>query len=141
MSFDWNLYFELGQDLIRTDESDRLCEARLRAATSRVYYAAYWVARSFAVSNGLNIAAVSKMEGYHDGVLNWYKARDTREYREAFDKLKNLRDRRTKADYYADHANTAGWVNIAEDEIHDATFFFDLMKRIPAKAVPKPKKW
>ena len=49
MKFDWSGYFDLAGELatVNTSDSAKIVEAKLRAAISRAYYAAFCLARNY----------------------------------------------------------------------------------------------
>ena len=129
-------FYELGKQLTEIEDESRLCEASLRASTSRVYYAAYWAARIFVEKAGLDVD--SRREGSHWVVLNWYQERNfVNLYKTAYTQLKRLREKRTQADYLIDVMGAANWRIVAEDTINDADQFFITMQHVASKPLPK----
>jgi uncharacterized protein (UPF0332 family) len=104
MTFDWSNYLDLAKLLLQprpNEAEDLLAEARLRAAISRAYYAAFGVAFEFAAS--IDPTLRSGTDNKHQKLINWYNQhqRLKRDYLTLSLKLKKLRDDRNKADYEA----------------------------------------
>lgn len=96
MTFDWNEYFKLAQELSqRKDGTDPQREARLRSAISRSYYSVFCSAR-----NHLNKKKVPlPKENIHASVKDQYRNSSDTTLRQIGNNLERLRIDRNKADY------------------------------------------
>lgn len=98
--FAWDGYLALARQLAAPDPPPS--EARLRAAVSRAYYAAFVPARNYQRDvRGLPIR--DRKQGVHELVINAFaddakRLNDTR-YRRVHELLKRLRAKRERADY------------------------------------------
>lgn len=104
MTFDWSNYLDLAKFLLQprpNGAEDLLAEARLRAAISRAYYAAFGVALAFAVSIDSDRLLVA--DNKHALLISWYgqRQRVKRDCATISQKLRKLRADRNQADYDA----------------------------------------
>jgi len=88
MSFDWNLYIALADELILTNPN----EAKLRCATSRAYYGAFIPCRNFR-------EYTKNEKDVHQKVINDFKRSDSRKGVSLGNFLDSLRNKRNDADY------------------------------------------
>ncbi len=97
MSFDWQDYVALAQEL-----ADRPEEACLRSAVSRAYYGVFCIARNL---KGLKEHTPKNL---HWSVIEEYRNSSNREDREIGSILDKLRRARNHADYREDKPVTKG---------------------------------
>lgn len=91
MSFDWNEYAKLAEEL-----RERNSEASLRSAVSRIYYSIYHNARDYLLDQGVPL---STSDSSHKIVWNEYKGMGGRSCRAVGMNGDRLWDNRKKADY------------------------------------------
>ncbi|MGH7596122.1 MAG: hypothetical protein ACREOI_07195 [bacterium] len=97
MSFDWTEYYTLAQELIGTSTAPANTEAKMRAAISRLYYAAFCRARNYLRDHeGLAIPAGSRA---HRFVRDTFRNSQDRIRQKVGDRLDKLRVHRNRADY------------------------------------------
>ncbi len=96
MTFDWTDYQELACTLQSRPEHPGPCEAALRTATSRAYYAALHRARHFAGSRGHTVSA---SQSIHIGIPNYFINSGIPALRAVGNRLKELKKCRNAADY------------------------------------------
>lgn len=75
MAFDWNDYLGFAEALNNSVETD-LVEARKRSVVSRAYYAAYCIARDFAVKKDRLV--ISNQENSHTTVITHFQNHNKR---------------------------------------------------------------
>ncbi len=99
MSFDWNGFRELAEELRQRED-----EAAKRTAIGRLYYAVYWRARTLLENEGF---VYRRGEQSHQQVWQEFKHRGRT--RRAVGSLGiDLRDNRVEADYFANIEDIAG---------------------------------
>jgi len=97
MSFDWTEYYRLAQELIGTSTAPASAEAKIRAAISRLYYAAFCKARNYLRDReGLAIPAGARA---HRFVRDTFRNSQDRVRQKVGDRLDKLRVHRNHADY------------------------------------------
>jgi uncharacterized protein (UPF0332 family) len=96
MSFDWNKFRELAEELRRRDD-----EAAQRTSISRVYYAVYWKARLLLESEGF---VFRHSDSSRKQIWDEYKNRG-RTHRGVGFSGEKLRNNRTQADYSSEIKN------------------------------------
>jgi uncharacterized protein (UPF0332 family) len=97
MSFDWTEYYTLAQELIGTSTAPANIEAKMRAAISRLYYAAFCRARNYLRDReGLVIPAGARA---HRFVRDTFRNSQDRIRQKVGDRLDKLRVYRNRADY------------------------------------------
>lgn len=100
MSFDWNQYLELAVDLTQNlpqNMSDQEREARWRAAISRAYYAAFCLARNFAIRRD---GFTFRRENEHAELWRHFENYDDRTRLVIYQTGYRLRGLRTRVDYH-----------------------------------------
>jgi uncharacterized protein (UPF0332 family) len=104
MSFDWNKFLDLAQELLEQAKSLDVAlfedkEAKFRTAVSRAYYSAYRQAKNYLVENGEYYPSNAQKDNDHLYVRDsfWDVANPTRN--EIARDLKRLRADRNKCDY------------------------------------------
>ncbi len=98
MSFDWTEYFNLAKELSGQKGIVVSKEAKLRAAISRAYYAAYCKARNY-LRDVIKDSQIPKGPNVHKYVVNKFKSDNRKNYRKIGINLDRLRIDRNKADY------------------------------------------
>jgi uncharacterized protein (UPF0332 family) len=96
MSFDWNEYATLAEELSRRDN-----EASLRTAISRIYYSTYHEAKTYLLDEGIQL---STSDSSHKIIWNGYKNMG-RSCRSVGLNGERLFDNRKKADYESEVGN------------------------------------
>ncbi|MBC7259155.1 MAG: HEPN domain-containing protein [Chloroflexi bacterium] len=96
MSFDWSEYLRLAQELVGQDVRPAGQEARLRAAISRAYYAAFCEARNCLLAEGRHL---STGHDVHRAVREEFTKSSDKMRRQISQNLDRLRNDRNKADY------------------------------------------
>jgi len=97
MSFDWTEYYRLAQELIGTSTTPANAEAKMRAAISRLYYAAFCRARNYLRDReGLIIPTGARA---HRFVRDTFRNSQDRLRQKIGDKLDKMRVHRNRADY------------------------------------------
>ncbi|GAB4405755.1 MAG: hypothetical protein Kow00123_18080 [Anaerolineales bacterium] len=96
MSFDWAEYLELALELMGQEVAPAGEEARLRAAVSRAYYAAFCKARNCLLEEGWDLPRDSKI---HAAVHERFATSSYNRRKQIGMDLKRLRADRNKADY------------------------------------------
>ncbi len=97
MSFDWSEYLYLGQELFGTPTKPFSERTKFRVIISRVYYAAFGVARNYLRDNTPHVTSTRK--DAHWDVINQFLY-DTNTVRRTIGKdLRNLFEYRKQADY------------------------------------------
>jgi uncharacterized protein (UPF0332 family) len=91
MSFDWNDYYTLAEDL-RTST----LESCLRSSISRIYYSVYCQARNHLRDTGVNIP---NTESIHRWVWNYYRQQSGRTFTGIGNNGDRLHSNRKRADY------------------------------------------
>lgn len=105
MSFSWDEYVAVAQDLLGATTASSGAEARARSAISRSYYAAFCVARNYLRDvEGLPMPSTTDVHGY---VRRAFASRfDSPAYVYIADSLDRLRRARNRADYADVFPNT-----------------------------------
>jgi hypothetical protein len=97
MNFDWVEYYKLAQELAGTSQTPANAEAKMRAAISRMYYAASCQARNYLRDRkGLTISAGARA---HRFVRDTFRNSQDRMRQKVGDRLDKLRVHRNRADY------------------------------------------
>ena len=96
MSFDWNDYLTLAQELHQQSSSSNIKEAKLRSAISRAYYAAFIQARNFLLNQGQLLPSDGQV---HRLVAEQFNLGQDLVWRDVGRKLRVLRLARNRADY------------------------------------------
>jgi uncharacterized protein (UPF0332 family) len=120
MTFNWEEYLDLAKYLLGQVVSPTL-EAKLRAAVSRSYYAAFGYAREYAM-NKMNFHP-SNNPDEHGKVIHHYKTQGKRPQIASY--LSDLRDWRNLCDYQDDALVS---VQFVEGAIKRAQQVIDLLK-------------
>ena len=102
MTFDWELYIQLADELISHQRTLGLHEAYLRTAISRSYYGVFCIARNFLVNRGVAIPKVDT----HKFVRNKFWNSPNRVEKKVGKGLRDLWIERKDADY--DEGATVG---------------------------------
>jgi uncharacterized protein (UPF0332 family) len=95
MSFDWQSYISLAEELLELSQKGRLEEACLRSATSRSYYGVFCIARNFLKKNGISIPPIDT----HKFVRERYMKSSNVIKRKIGEDLKRLWRQRKESDY------------------------------------------
>ncbi len=117
--FDWEDYLQLARELRDGAQGDALCEAKLRSAMSRSYYAAYMIARSYLEAKGFTISDIRRS---HE--LVWKEFKRDRANKQIWDDGTRLKLNRIRADYRP-HARCAD-----HDAEKSLLFAEDIIQRI-----------
>jgi uncharacterized protein (UPF0332 family) len=123
MTFDWNEFFTLAEEL-RLRET----EAAKRTAISRVYYAIYWRARNLLESEGFVYRQDDKS---HQQIWQEYKQRG-RTHGAVGRFAIFLRDNRTQADYFSEIEDISG---LTEDSFELAEKIISYLQQIEKKTL------
>ena len=100
MVFDWRDYFRLASEICPDGVLlDPLCQAKIRSAISRFYYAAYMFAREHLEAEGFTIR---REDNQHVVVWNQYRHSNDRWKSKIGHKGFVLKDKRVTADYCSD---------------------------------------
>ncbi len=97
MTFDWEDFLRLAEELQQGADTSPIREARLRAAISRAYYAAHCRARNRLLQRVPG--SVSRTAGAHYDVADAFKRQSSRHARKVGENLHRLFAHRKKADY------------------------------------------
>lgn len=100
MSFDWKLYVELSEELIKHQKTPSLHNAYLRSAISRSYYGAFCTARDILV----NRTVFFPREDTHKFVREEFNKAQSRKEKQIGTKLGRLWTERKSADYDAEES-------------------------------------
>jgi uncharacterized protein (UPF0332 family) len=100
MSFDWKLYVELSEELIKHQKTPSLHDAYLRSAISRSYYGVFCIARNLLLKKTVYFS----IEDSHKEVREHYNNAVTRKEKQIGTKLGRLWTERKSADYDADES-------------------------------------
>lgn len=107
MSFNWNHYNDLANDLINQKRTSGIEEACYRSSISRSYYSVFNIIRNFLENNGHTIPNRQA----HSKVIEILKKDSS--YKPIGVKLERLRDQRNIADYNANasinHSYAISW--------------------------------
>lgn len=95
MSFDWEEYLHLARHLAGQEISISE-EAKLRAAISRAYYAAYNEALITAYRHGYSRG---RFDPNHALLIRYYREKPYRDWRSIGSNLERIKDRRVEVDY------------------------------------------
>jgi len=117
--FDWNEFKILAEKL--KDEKD---EDSQRTAISRLYYAIYWKARIQIVGKGYRY---DRKKPSHQQIWDEYLRKGDLDNQDIGKKGKELRDNRTKADYYNEIIRLK---DLVEDSFLIADEIFVVLKRV-----------
>ena len=98
MAFDWIAYLWLAKELVGQATIPSGEEAKLRAAISRAYYAAFHSARMYMRRQGAPTPAVRTYTA-HEAVIHWFEDQPQRQYKAVGARLRRLKDERVAADY------------------------------------------
>lgn len=98
MSFDWKLYVELSEELIKHQKTPSLQDAYLRSAISRSYYGVFCIARNMLIKKTVYFSR----EDSHKEVREHYNNAVTRKEKQIGTKLGRLWTERKAADYDED---------------------------------------
>lgn len=96
MKFNWSEYLTLARQLAGKETNPASEEAKLRAAASRAYYAAFIKARNF-LRDGDGLVIPRKST--HQYVIKQFKSSPDRARKKIGRRLERLRDYRVLADY------------------------------------------
>jgi len=96
MTFDWSEYLELARELIGQNVAPAGEEARLRAAVSRAYYAAFCKARNHLLAEGCHLPQDGKV---HAAVHSEFRQSAEKRRKQIGLDLQRLRADRNRADY------------------------------------------
>lgn len=103
MSFNWDEYYHLSIEL--TSSPSTLAEAKYRTAISRTYYCIFNIAKMHLKKSGIAIPTSNThkfvIDKYYEKVTNC----SDRCARKMCTQLKNMRNKRNKADYDDDYPN------------------------------------
>lgn len=97
MTFDWRLYVDLADELMKVDQSDPLVEAYQRSAISRMYYGAFCLTRERLMNMGIPFSSTGEVHKEVREVL--MRRISTDASTKLAKKLKELHDCRKRADY------------------------------------------
>lgn len=95
MSFDWQAYVELANELITHQRTHTLAEAYCRASVSRSYYGVFGIARAWTRAHGIEVGP----PGTHWRVREQYERSLTPDYKKIGAYLHKLWKERKDADY------------------------------------------
>ena len=98
MSFDWKLYVELSEELIKHQQTPLLQEAYLRSAISRSYYGVFCIARNLLIPK----TVFFPKEDIHKFVREQFNLAVSRKEKQIGTKLLRLWTERKAADYDED---------------------------------------
>lgn len=119
MAFDWGDYLGFAEALNNSTETD-FVEARKRSVVSRSYYAAYCIARDYAITKYR--LTISNQENAHFKVINAFKDRGKKHG--VFTCLLELRRWRNNCDYENEVVNLS---SIAGNSLQKAKHAIDLI--------------
>lgn len=97
MTFDWRLYIELADELIKADPSGRLAEAYYRSAISRMYYGVFCLTRERLTNMGIRFSTTGEVHKEVREVLT--RRFNSTASTKLAKKLGELHTYRKKADY------------------------------------------
>jgi uncharacterized protein (UPF0332 family) len=95
MSFDWQLYISLAEELLKLSQKRTLEEACFRSAISRSYYGVFCIARNFLKKKGISIPPIDT----HKFVREQYMNSSNFIERKIGENLKRLWSDRKNSDY------------------------------------------
>jgi len=95
MSFNWELYIQLAEELISYQENTDLQEAYLRSAMSRCYYSIFCIARNHLIARNIPISRVDT----HKWVRERYQKSTGSIEKKIAKNLRRLWKERKDADY------------------------------------------
>jgi len=70
MSFDWQSYISLAEELLELSQRERLEEACFRSAISRSYYGVFCIARNFLKKKGISISPIDTHKFVREQYMN-----------------------------------------------------------------------
>lgn len=128
-SFDWQHYLELANELNGSASLTCDNQAVLRTCVSRAYYAAFHVARSFAIQcrPRFEFELKNNKKSVHDSVLGEFFNKGDSKH-EIYVLLNRLRQERNAADYVP---NVNIGKEVAENDILDAEAVVDRISNMP----------
>jgi uncharacterized protein (UPF0332 family) len=106
MMFDWSEYIKVAQDLLSIPQPSACCEAIVRSAVSRAYYASYCAAYQAVISHMPLVLNSTSSEGTHKILLNTIFSVKNQSWKAVGRTLDDLRQMRVAADY---HAQVPSW--------------------------------
>ena len=95
MSFDWESYIQLADELLSYQQESDLQEAYLRSAMSRCYYGIFCIARNYLIAKNVPIPRIDT----HKFVRDSYQKSSSNVERKIADNLRRLWVARKDADY------------------------------------------
>ncbi|MHA1116662.1 MAG: HEPN domain-containing protein [Candidatus Heimdallarchaeaceae archaeon] len=99
ISFDWENYLYLAQELAEINNKNSNIEAKLRSSISRAYYAVFCKSRNY-LRDIRKVSKPEKISYYpHSFVIDKFKKAEDEKMRKIGTNLARLRSNRNKADY------------------------------------------
>lgn len=119
--FDWDNFRVLAEELKERDD-----EAAQRTSISRMYYAAYWSARTSLEKDGFKVSE-NVGRGTHEQVWSEFNRRAGKHNKAIYKNGDELKKNRVKADYSAEILRLSELVN---DSFRIATNVFTYLKQL-----------
>ena len=113
MIFNWKDYFLLAQQLVEKANNSSIAEAMQRSAISRAYYSAFIGTLRYLEENGLFIPNMDDKNSKHSAVIKMCEAGPERKLRSIGSSLRQLRHKRTQADYEDEFEKITEVVNLS----------------------------
>lgn len=120
MSFDWNKFRELAEELRQRDD-----EAARRTVISRLYYAIYWRSRLYLEDDGF---VLREYEASHRQIWNEYKLKGGT-FRAIFLAGTELHKNRIQADYVSEISNLEKTLQDSFKIAEKITFYLEQIEK------------